>query len=54
VVTATDDPSARLQRARSLHALGRTAEAAADLRRALADEPALAGEAAELLAAVDG
>jgi tetratricopeptide (TPR) repeat protein len=52
VVDETDDPSARLQRARSLHRLGRTTEAAADLREALAAEPELSGDAEDLVAAL--
>ncbi|MFD0573212.1 tetratricopeptide repeat protein [Kitasatospora gansuensis] len=51
VVAETDDPSARLQRARSLQALGRRPEAVADVRAAVEADPELAlpDEARDLL-----
>ncbi|GAA2773597.1 tetratricopeptide repeat protein [Kitasatospora cinereorecta] len=52
VITETADPSAHLQRARSLSRLDRLAEAEADLRAAAEADPDLAAEAEELLAAV--
>ncbi|BAJ28108.1 MULTISPECIES: tetratricopeptide repeat protein [Kitasatospora] len=52
VITETEDPAARLQRARSLLHLDRPAAAEADLLLALADDPDLTTEAEPLLAAL--